>query len=363
MAGTLTESKLPSKVSLLAGVRWEHCAAGVSGGVISTLVLHPLDLIKVRFQVHEGSSTVTTKRPQYHGVIDAFLTIQRHEGLRGLYRGVTPNVWGSGASWGLYFLFYSSFKTYMQNGDDMVSLSATKHTMAAAEAGVMTLMFTNPIWVAKTRMCLQYDVGVKHGANAVLSDVHYNGMADCLIKTFRSEGFPGLYKGFIPGLFGVSHGAIQFMTYEELKKMYNRHRNKPLNTTFNTGEYLLFAAISKMIAASVTYPYQVVRARLQDQHRNYSGVWEVVIKTWRYEGLRGLFKGLTPYLLHVTPNICIVFLIYENVTHMSMFRPHKYQPASYGSVRSERIHPGRSYQKNAEVSFNDNIEEKNGLSR
>jgi len=50
MAGTLTESKLPSKVSLLAGVRWEHCAAGVSGGVISTLVLHPLDLIKVRFQ-------------------------------------------------------------------------------------------------------------------------------------------------------------------------------------------------------------------------------------------------------------------------------------------------------------------------
>jgi len=60
--------------------------------------------------------------------------------------------------------------------------------------GVMTLMFTNPIWVAKTRMCLQYDVGVKHGANAVLSDVHYNGMADCLIKTFRSEGFPGLYK-------------------------------------------------------------------------------------------------------------------------------------------------------------------------
>uniref|UniRef100_A0A0E9RQF2 Mitochondrial folate transporter/carrier n=1 Tax=Anguilla anguilla TaxID=7936 RepID=A0A0E9RQF2_ANGAN len=25
------------------------------------------------------------------------------EGVRGLYQGVTPNMWGAGASWGLYF--------------------------------------------------------------------------------------------------------------------------------------------------------------------------------------------------------------------------------------------------------------------
>ena len=31
-------------------IRWEHMAAGMSGGIISTLALHPLDLIKVRFQ-------------------------------------------------------------------------------------------------------------------------------------------------------------------------------------------------------------------------------------------------------------------------------------------------------------------------
>ena len=31
-------------------IQWEHMAAGLSGGVVSTLALHPLDLIKVRFQ-------------------------------------------------------------------------------------------------------------------------------------------------------------------------------------------------------------------------------------------------------------------------------------------------------------------------
>ena len=36
--------------SLLRHVKYEHLVAGVSGGVSATLALHPLDLVKVRFQ-------------------------------------------------------------------------------------------------------------------------------------------------------------------------------------------------------------------------------------------------------------------------------------------------------------------------
>lgn len=36
--------------SVFQHVHWQHLAAGVSGGVVATLVLHPLDLVKVRFQ-------------------------------------------------------------------------------------------------------------------------------------------------------------------------------------------------------------------------------------------------------------------------------------------------------------------------
>ena len=48
-----SSSKTPSKkspVSVLRHMRFEHLYAGVSGGVVSTLVLHPLDLVKIRFQ-------------------------------------------------------------------------------------------------------------------------------------------------------------------------------------------------------------------------------------------------------------------------------------------------------------------------
>ena len=37
------------KRSLLEGIRYEHLLAGIVGGTLSTLVLHPFDLIKVRF--------------------------------------------------------------------------------------------------------------------------------------------------------------------------------------------------------------------------------------------------------------------------------------------------------------------------
>ena len=39
--------------------------------------------------------------------------------------------------------------------------------------------------------------------------------------------------------------------------------------------------------------------------------WSNLLLTIRYEGMRGMYKGLTPYLVHVMPNICLVFLTYE----------------------------------------------------
>ncbi|KAF7287418.1 solute carrier family 25 member 32 [Rhynchophorus ferrugineus] len=294
-------------LSLFSHVKYQHLLAGISGGAISTLILHPLDLMKIRFAVCDGRTTI----PQYNSLSSAFYTVVRQEGVKGLYRGVAPNVWGSGSAWGFYFLFYNSIKNWIQKGDSQYPLGPTLHMLAAAEAGVLTLLVTNPIWVVKTRLCLQY--GIKGSAPRDAS-TSYNGMRDALVKIYQMEGVRGLYRGFVPGMFGVVHGAIQFMTYEEMKASYNRYRKLPHDNKLTTGEYIGFAAISKLIAAASTYPYQVLRTRLQDQHHSYKGTWDCVKKTWNYEGTRGFYKGLAPYLLHVTPNICLVMLIYEKFT-------------------------------------------------
>ncbi|XP_017768271.1 PREDICTED: mitochondrial folate transporter/carrier [Nicrophorus vespilloides] len=306
MKNHTTKNNYNSNLSLFNHIKYEHLLAGISGGAISTLILHPLDLMKIRFAVSDGRSAV----PQYSSLTSAFYTIIKQEGVKGLYRGVAPNVWGSGSAWGCYFLFYNSIKTWIQAGDSEKPLGATLHMLAAAEAGVLTLLITNPIWVVKTRLCLQYG-----SENKAVNSNYYKGMTDALVKIYRSEGVRGLYRGFIPGMFGVSHGALQFMTYEEMKTFYNQYRSLPFDSKLTTTEYLCFAAISKLLAAAATYPYQVIRARLQDQHNSYKGTWDCIVKTFKFEGMRGFYKGCAPYLLHVTPNICLVMLIYEKFTN------------------------------------------------
>ncbi|KAF7269191.1 hypothetical protein GWI33_017765 [Rhynchophorus ferrugineus] len=299
----LTAKIVPEKsVRLLDQVKYEHLVAGTAAGVTSTLVLHPMDVVKIRLAVHDGIHNT----PKYSGIWNAITTIYRTEGFRGLYQGVTPNVWGAGASWGLYFLFYNAIKASVQGGNLDTPLAPSQHLLAASEGGLITLLIVNPIWVAKTRLCLQFEQNNKQ----------YTGTLDCLKKIYITEGIRGYYKGILPGIFGVSHGAIQFMVYEELKNRYQKYYNLPISKKLGTLEYLTFSATSKIIAVLSTYPYQVVRARLQNQHYAYEGALDCIKKTWIHESWRGFYKGMGTNLLRVTPATMITFVTYENMSHL-----------------------------------------------
>lgn len=52
------------------------------------------------FAVNDGHSH---RGPQYQGLKSAIVQIVKTEGVRGLYKGVAPNVLGSGGAWGCYF--------------------------------------------------------------------------------------------------------------------------------------------------------------------------------------------------------------------------------------------------------------------
>lgn len=294
-------------LSIFSHLKYEHLVAGVAGGTISTLALHPLDLIKLRFAVNDGR---TCPIPQYNGSVDAVKKICKSEGLSGLYRGITPNALGAGSAWGIYFLIYNGVKTYMQNGNTSQPLSSATHIFAAADAGILTLLMTNPIWVVKTRLCLQYADDVR-----LPDSKRYTGMIDAFKKIRKNEGFYGFYRGLTPGLFGVSHGALQFVAYEEMKAKYNKFYDRSIQTKLTTVEYIVFATISKLMAAMATYPYQVLRARLQDQHHNYSGTIQCFKSIWKYEGWRGYYKGLGVNLIKVTPATVITFVVYEHISH------------------------------------------------
>ena len=170
--------------------------------------------------------------------------------------------------------------------------------------GVLTAVATNPIWVIKTRML---STSSSHpGA--------YRSILDGMRQLYGSEGLLGFYRGLLPSLFGVSHGALQFMVYERLK-IYRGHNFDGGQKDLRAGDFLVLSGLAKILAGSATYPYQVVRARLQmyDADRTYKSARDVVVQMWRRERLAGFYKGLGPNLLRVMPSTWVTFLVYEKV--------------------------------------------------
>ena len=78
----------------------------------------------------------------------------------------------------------------------------------------------------------------------------------------------------------------------------------------------MYSTLSKTVAAVVTYPYQVVRARLQMHgvESVFESSKDVIVKTYKNEGLLGFYKGLIPSLLRVLPGTIITFTVYENTS-------------------------------------------------
>jgi len=293
---------------------WTHATAGVLAGSASCTLLYPTDLVRVKMQVDvgvvDGRGLAASRPVGYGSTLESIRTVAHADGWRGLYRGLSPALFGSAVSWGLYFSQYERSKRRYADG------GALGHAAASAEAAAVTVVATNPVWVIKTRLQLQTSAEVRPSAY-VSRPAAYRGALDALRTILRDEGAAGLFRGLTPALVvGVAHGGVQFSVYEQLKALAQRRRD---GEEPHWAVPALNGAISKMAANFVTYPLQVVRSRLHQRggvDRGGIGLRAPLVEIGRMvrvEGWRAFFKGLSPTLLRVAPSGAISFLVYENV--------------------------------------------------
>ena len=302
--------------------------------MVSVLALHPLDVIKTRLQVQD---CVDRRAATYRGTVHAFRTVVRREGALGLYSGLTPALVGSTVAWGVYFSCYNNAKARYQRAYDTRELPSHLHLISAAEAGLVVSLATNPIWVVKTRLQLQSRAP---GAAGKTAPPPYRGFIDALTQIARAEGVAGLYKGLSPSLFLVSHGAIQFTAYERLKRIAVNARAGSSSTGARADaepsafECAWLGVASKLFASAITYPSQVVRARMQQREvgaatgagagaksgrspgGRYVGFAQSLGEIIRREGAAGLYKGMVPNVLRTLPSSGVTFLVYESTRSM-----------------------------------------------
>lgn len=70
------------------------------------------------------------------------------------------------------------------------------------------------------------------------TDRQYNGLVDCLVKTVKSDGLIGLYRGFVVSVEGIIiYRACYFGTYDTIKAlMHNPEKSTPFIISFLIAE-------------------------------------------------------------------------------------------------------------------------------
>ncbi|KAF8556313.1 mitochondrial carrier [Imleria badia] len=289
----------------------DHAAAGLGAGVAAVLCMHPLDLLKVKLQVSTTKPEGGIGKQIWHSLRG----IYTEQGWKGLYRGVGPNIAGNASSWGLYFLFYNMLKKRASGDDPNFRLSPGAYLLCSAQASAVTAIMTNPIWVVKVRMFTTRADDPKS----------YRGLWHGFSSTYSTEGLRGLWKGTSLALVGVSNGAVQFMAYEEMKRWGFEQKRKqfaragktmtPEDDKLSNTAYTVMSGASKLFALAITYPYQVIRSRLQNNATShlYPDIPTTIKRTWKGEGIKGFYRGLGTNFVRVLPGTCVTFVVYENL--------------------------------------------------
>ena len=181
--------------------------AGFCAGSVQTVIVSPMELIKIRMQTQNigqqhmawlikefGDIPTANKRHlhSYSGPVQTTIEITRREGIRGLFKGWWLTYFREAPQFGIYFGTYAWVRTKMAAfaNTSPDQLGVLPLSLAGGITGVVTWLWY-PVDVIKSRY--QND-------GAHLTKRKYTGMMDCVKKSVKHEGMGVFVKGIQPTL-------------------------------------------------------------------------------------------------------------------------------------------------------------------
>lgn len=200
-------------------------------------------------------------------------------------------------------------------------MSTGESMLSGALAGCAVVLATHPIWTVNVSFCLncvgkvghlklviiQTRLTVKKGVEGdeKASQATALSVGAQILKT---EGITGLYAGVKAALVLVINPIIQYTVFEQVKNKVSKHKT-PGNLDF-----FLMGALSKLCATAITYPYIVIKSRMQVSQQGdeqYDSILDGFKKIIASEGVTGLYKGISSKIVQSVLSAAFLFLAKE----------------------------------------------------
>ncbi|CCD23140.1 NAD+ transporter NDAI_0B01060 [Naumovozyma dairenensis CBS 421] len=180
-----------------------HSCSAITAGAASTILTNPIWVVKTRLMLQ----TPMAKHPTYYsGTIDAFRKIIRQEGIRTLYTGLVPSLFGL-LHVAIHFPVYEKLKRklHCDSKETDHSIQLKRLIIASSVSKMIASSITYPHEILRTRMQIKLKS----------PNPTQRKLFTLIKKTFVQEGIMGFYSGFATNLIRtVPASAITLVSFE-----------------------------------------------------------------------------------------------------------------------------------------------------
>lgn len=254
--------------------------SGVAAAVSKTAAA-PIERVKLLVQNQGEMLKQGLIDKPYSGVVDCTTRTMKSEGVFSFWRGNLANVIRYFPTQALNFAFKDTVKSMFKTAKDAPQYEKfAKNILSGGVAGSLSLLFVYSLDYCRTR--LANDAKSKDGTR------QFNGMVDVYVKTIKSDGIQGLYRGFTISCVGIFiYRGMYFGLYDSIK---------PILLGENASVFLSFLLgwVVTVTAGLMSYPIDTIRRRMMmtsGQAVKYKGSIDCGVQILKSEGFMALMKG------------------------------------------------------------------------
>ncbi|KAG2369827.1 peroxisomal membrane protein PMP47B [Suillus spraguei] len=293
-----------------------HSLAGAAGGIVAMSATYPLIVLSTRAAVDVKNDSKS--------VAQHLLEIIKREGIAGLYSGLSPSLLGIAVTNGVYYYFYERSRGIILNSrQGSKALTMLESMLAGVIAGSATTIISNPIWVIQTSQAVRVEPSPSEPSNS-RAILRRPSALQTIQAIIAKDGLNGFFRGLGPALVLVVNPVLQYTVFEQLKNFFIKEKTLRLRARGSGGavavlsdwDFFILGALSKLVATGSTYPYIVLKSRLQAgqaRAEQYKSSLDGLATILKEEGIQGLYKGVGSKLLQSVLTAAILFAVQRRI--------------------------------------------------